>query len=169
MKRASRSVVWLLWIAGGLFTMLSIPIHGQRPDPFVGNWVMNRNASSFSPGPAPERRTMRIDATPDGIRTVIQTFRSFSEAQNGGGVQQVEYVAKIDGGDYPIAGSALDTVSLKQVQPNEIQRVGKIRRSQEPVETCTMTLSKNGKVLTMKTSGEIDGTEYKSVQVFDRQ
>jgi hypothetical protein len=32
-----------------------------------------------------------------------------------------------------------------------------------------MSVSKNGRVLTMKTRGSIDGMEYSSVQIFDRQ
>jgi hypothetical protein len=141
----------------------------QQGDPFSGTWRMNRSASSFSPGPAPERRTMTIAITPDGLKMVTETIRVFSEAQNGGGVQRVEFVAMFDGKPHPITGSALDTVSLRRIRPSEIERKGYVRSEPDPVETCTVTVSKNGKVLTMRVNGTIDGMDYSSLQVFERQ
>jgi hypothetical protein len=141
----------------------------QPRDPFVGTWVLNRWASSFNPGPIPEKRTVSFTMTPEGLKSVIETIRVFSEAQNGGGVQRIEFVAALDGKPYPIVGSALDTVSLRRTGPNEMERLGRVRSQPEPVETCIITVSKNGKVLTMRIKGTIDETEYSSVQVFDRQ
>jgi len=79
----------------------------------------------------------------------------------------VEYTARFDGNDYPIANSILSTVSLKRVDDRTVERTGKIQG--QVVETETGTVSGDGKVLTVTTKGNRDGTEYSSVQVYDRQ
>jgi len=79
----------------------------------------------------------------------------------------VEYTARFDGSDYPISNSILSTVSLKRVDDRTVERTGKIQG--QVVETETGTVSGDGKVLTVTTKGNRDGTEYSSVQVYDRQ
>ena len=58
-------------------------------------------------------------------------------------------------------------MSLKRVDDQTVERTGKIQG--QVVETETRTVSNNGKVLTVTTKGNRDGTEYSSVQVYDRQ
>ena len=79
----------------------------------------------------------------------------------------VECTARFDGKDYPISNSVLSTVTLKRVDDQTVERTGKIQG--QVVETETRTVSDNGKVLTVTTKGTRDGTEYSSVEVYDRQ
>ena len=79
----------------------------------------------------------------------------------------VEFTARFDGNDYPISNSMLNTVSLKRVDDQTVERTGKIQG--QVVETETRTVSDGGKVLTVTTKGTRDGAEYSSVQVYDRQ
>ena len=72
----------------------------------------------------------------------------------------VEYTARFDGNDYPISNSILSTVSLKRVDDQTVERTGKVRG--QVVETETRTVSNNGKVLTVTTKGNIDGTDNRA-------
>ena len=58
-------------------------------------------------------------------------------------------------------------MSLKRVDDRTVERTGKIQG--QVVETETRTVSDDGKVLTVTTKGNRDGTGYSSVQVYDRQ
>ena len=79
----------------------------------------------------------------------------------------VEHTARFDGNDYPISNSVLNTVSVRRVDDQTVERTGKIQG--QVVETETRTVSDKGKVLTVTTKGTRDGAEYSSVQVYDRQ
>ena len=81
---------------------------------------------------------------------------------------KVEYTAKIDGKDYPIMNSGLDTVALKKIDATTYQRIGKIQGMQ--TETATMKLSNRNKTLTIATKGTTDtGAEYARTEVFNKQ
>ena len=58
------------------------------------------------------------------------------------------YTAKFDGQDYPAKGSyGLDAVALKLLNPHSIQETDKLKG--KVVETDTMTVSPNGKTMTI--------------------
>jgi len=67
----------------------------------------------------------------------------------------------------PIEGSQLDTVALKRVDANTVERTGKVKG--QVAETVTMKISGAGKILTMTTKGSIDGVDYSSTQVYAKQ
>jgi hypothetical protein len=87
--------------------------------------------------------------------------------QANGNTVQIDYVAKYDSKDVPIEGSQLDTVALKRVNANTVERSGKIKG--QVAETVTMVVSNGGKTLTITTKGSIDGTDYSSTQVYEKQ
>jgi hypothetical protein len=133
----------------------------QSKDPLIGNWQINRAKSEFMPDNTLQNRTITIEAKGSGISAVQQTV------VEAGNTVTSEYAAGYDGKDSPISGSLLDTVALKRVNANTIERTGKIRG--QAVETATMTVGADGKVLTITTRGSVDGNDYSSTQVFDRQ
>jgi hypothetical protein len=133
----------------------------QSKDPLIGAWQINRAKSEFTPDNTLQSRTITIEAKGNGISAVQQTV------VEAGNTVTSEYAAGYDGKDSPISGSLLDTVALKRVNANTTERTGKIRG--QAVETATMTVSANGKVLTITTKGSVDGNDYSSTQVFDRQ
>lgn len=133
----------------------------QSKDPLVGAWQINRAKSEFMPDNTLQNRTIAIEAKGNGISAVQQTV------VEAGNTVTSEYAAGYDGKDSPISGSLLDTVALKRVNANTVERTGKIRG--QTVETATMTVSADGKVLTIATKGSVDGNDYSSTQVFDRQ
>src|SRR5512138_1219660 len=89
---------------------------GQTPDPTLGTWQLNRGKSDFQPPNTLSGRTITFETTAAGVRVVQRTI-----TQQGNTVE-IEYVANYDGKDVPISNSPLDTVSLKRVNPNVVER-----------------------------------------------
>ena len=148
----------------GLLMLLSV---GQRvmvaqsvSDSAVGAWTLNHAKSTFS-GAVPYRRVTKFEVIGDAIKETIYTMSA------GAPSVVVEYTARFDGTDSPISNSPLSTVSLKRVDDRTVERTGKVQG--QVVETETRTVSDNGKVLTVTTKGSRNGSEYSSVQVYDRQ
>lgn len=155
---------------GGLVLLLLVaapwtkaePASAPAKDPFIGNWMMNPDKSTFMPGPVPEDRTMIIERKNGGWHHLTRTRNEFL-----GNTNDIDYTAKFDGKDYPITGTGLDTVALKRIDTDTIERTGKVHG--KPSETCTMKVSPDGKVLTLTVKGSYSGTNYSSVQVYERQ
>jgi hypothetical protein len=110
----------------------------------------------------PQDRTMTFEIKGDEITHITATFNQFLSAHD-----RITYTARFDGKDYPIIGTALDTVSVKRVDRNTIERTGKIRGM--PTEACTMKVSSDGKTLTVSIRGSFNGTDYSSEQILTRQ
>jgi hypothetical protein len=134
---------------------------GQSNDPLIGSWTLDRGKSTFNPDTTLQSRTLEFTAKDGGIAFVQRTVTA------NGNTVQIDFEAKFDGKDVPISGSQLDTVALKRVDANTIERTGKIKG--QTVETVTMTLSNGGKTLTIVTKGSIDGQDYDSTQVYEKQ
>lgn len=144
--------------------VFSRPMLGQK-DSLLGTWVLNRGSSDFMPeNETLQSRTMFFEAAENGVKCTITTV---NEAGNGRTTIDNTYLARYDGKDVPIDSSALDTVALKRIDANSVERIGKIRGKR--VETATMKISADGKVLTVTTMGSIDGRDYRSTQIFERQ
>jgi len=133
----------------------------QAKDPAVGEWMLSIAKSTFEPDNTLQRRIATFEAVPDGFKHVQETLLA------NGSISRVEYSAKFDGKDYPIVGSALDTVSVKRIDANTVERSGKVRG--QIIETATRVVSADGKTLTITTKGSLDGMDYSSTQVYDRR
>ena len=144
-----------------LALLVSVLVGAQTKDPFVGAWQMDGDNSTFVPGPGPTDRTMIFDITDARFHHQTLTPTLFA------GTNIIEYTAKFGGKDYEILGSGLDTISLKRVDANTIERTGK--ESGKVSESCTLKISADGKTLTVTTKGEFRGTAYSSVQILKRQ
>ena len=146
----------------GLLSILSVGVMVAQSvsDSALGSWTLNHAKSTFS-GAVPYRRVTKFEVVGDAIKETTYTMSTNKPSV------LVEYTARFDGKDYPISNSILSTVSLKRVDDQTVERTGKIQG--QVVETETRTVSDNGKVLTVTTKGSRDGTEYSSVQVYDRQ
>lgn len=144
---------------------LLLPAHSataQKKDPFVGTWLLDSDKSQFVPGPTPQDRTMIFEFKNGGLRHLTKTLNAFLSTSD-----DIDYTAKFDGKDYPITGTGLDTVSLKRVDANTIERVGK--EGGKVTETCTMKVSPDGKLLTVSIKGTFNGTNYSSQQILTRE
>jgi hypothetical protein len=149
---------------------LTLVVHGrvsdgQAADPLIGTWTLDVFKSTYYTGEPPLRRTITFEAVADGIKQTMETTR---QGFNISETVKIEYTAKVDGKDYPIKNSGLDTVALKRINPTTVERIGKIK--DQATETATMKLSNNGRTLTIVTKGVSDtGAEYSRDEVFNRQ
>lgn len=128
-------------------------------DPILGTWVLNRDKSTFSANFL-EARTIRFEAVKGGELREVDFTRRADASFN-----EVAYVAREDGKDYPISNANVDRVSLRRIDSRTIERMGKLRG--RLVETRTMVVSPDGNTLTVTTKAG-DATQPQSVQVFDR-
>jgi hypothetical protein len=147
--------------AGPLLLALGALALGQSKDPFVGTWLLSRGKSDFNPPSNFFKRTMIMEPAPNGFKCTIRTV---SDRQQ---TFESSYTAQYDNKDVPIDESRLDTVSLKRIDQSTIERTGKIKG--QVVETAVMRISDGGKALTVETKGSIDGQDYTSTEVFNRQ
>jgi hypothetical protein len=144
-----------------LVLVFAVIAFAQSKDALIGTWNLNLGKSDFQPDSTMQSRTLVIEAKGNAISVSQKTI-----AQDGH-ASFVDFTAGYDGKDTPISGSVLDTVALKRPNASTVERTGKIRG--EAVETSTMSLSSDGKVLTITTKGSVNNTAYASTQVFERK
>ena len=156
MKMRFTSATFFLALA-----LTSQGLYAQTKDPLVGTWELNRAKSEFNPDNTLQTRTVEFTAKDGGV-----TFLQRTVTDRGNTVQS-DYTAKFDEKDVPISGSQLDSVALKRLDANTVQRTGKM--GSKVVETATLKISNGGKTLTITTKGSIDGDEYSSTQVFEKR
>ncbi|MEO8028093.1 MAG: hypothetical protein ABI823_16530 [Bryobacteraceae bacterium] len=130
-------------------------------DPWIGVWKMNYAKTQF-PGEPPKDVVLTYEAQQKGLR-----FTS-SGRLPGGSAYSYQYVASVDGKDYPVTGHAtFQTVSLTW-------RDGKLeirfkREGREVVRHAT-SFSADGKVMTTTSNWQNPGEKpYKTVGYFDKQ
>jgi hypothetical protein len=132
-------------------------------DHLLGTWHLNVAKSTFSPGPAPKSDTRTYVATEQGTAMTWKTV----------GADGKEVIAKatfkVDGKDYPLTGAAnFDSLSLKQV--DDLTVLSTQKKGGKVIGTTTRTVSKDGKVLTLKSKGtSATGAAYDNVMVYDKQ
>ena len=143
-----------LFLHGGL-------AFGQAKDSLLGNWVLDRGKSVFDPDTTLQSRSLEFTAKDGGVSFLQKTV------QANGNTVQIDFAAKYDSKDVPISGSQLDAVSLKRVNANTVERAGKVKGM--TAETATMVVSNGGKTLTITTKGSVDGVDYSSTQVYEKQ
>ena len=149
------------WVSVIAFVLLAAAAFGQAKDALVGNWVLDRGKSSFEPDTALLNRSLSFEAKDGGVSFNQKTV------QGNGNTTEINFTAKFDGKDVPIEGSQLDTVALKRVDANTVERTGKVKG--QVAENVTMKVSNGGKMLTITTKGSIEGVDYSSTQVYQKQ
>ena len=117
-------------------------------DPLIGTWQLNVAKSTFSPGPAPKSDTRTYAATEQGTAMTWKNVGA-EQARRSSLSPRSRWVEK----DYPLTGFAnFDSISLKQVDDLTVQSTQK-KKGGKVVGTTTRTVSKDGKVLTLKEQG----------------
>ena len=143
----------------------SAALFAQAADPLVGVWNVDVFKSTYVTGQPPVKRVITFEAVGDSLKFTQETT---NQGFNISETIKIEYTAKIDGKDYPIMNSGLDTVALKKIDATTYERIGKIKGMQ--TETATMKLSNRNRTLTISTKGTTDaGAEYSRTEVFNKQ
>jgi hypothetical protein len=160
LKRACLSAV-----IGGVFSaMLGGTVFAQAADPQVGDWKLNVQKSSFSPGPLPKSGTTKIEAAGAGAKLIVDQTMADGSARRWG------FTANYDGKDVPITGNNpdADTVARTRVNANTVETVSK--KAGKVVITQQSTVSADGKTRTVTTKGvNAAGKPVNNIAVYERQ
>jgi hypothetical protein len=132
-------------------------------DPLIGDWQLNRDKSTFKPGPGPkgQLRSYRIKGDTEKL-----TARGVDSQ---GRPTLVEYTARYDGKDYAITGSlGGNFISLKRLDPHTTQSTQK--RDGKPVIITTRAVSTDGRTLTVTAKGTTaEGEIIDTTMMFDKR
>ena len=155
-----RAVLLLIALA-----VASAALVAQTVDQLIGVWNCDVFKSTYTTGQPPVRRTITFAAVGDSLHFTQETT---NEGFNTSDTIKLEYTAKIDGKDYPISNSALDTVALKRIDATTIERTGKVKGM--PTETAVMKFANRNRTMTITTNGTTDtGARYSRIEVFNKQ
>jgi len=141
-------------------------LSAQASDPRIGTWKLNVAKSKYSPGPAPQSLTVKVEPSGQGGEKVTAEFVNADGTRTT--VQYTE--ANFDGKDYPLTGSQFgaDTVSLKRIDTRTTERTDK--KGSKVVQTLRRVVSQDGKTMTVTTKGtNAQGQAMNNVAVFDKQ
>src|SRR5438046_10731984 len=101
----------MVLVVGGVLGVDIANLSAQASDPRVGTWKLNVAKSKYSPGPAPQSQTLKVEASGKGEKVT-------SEVVGADGKRNTStYTANFDGKDYPLSGSMVraDQVSLQHI------------------------------------------------------
>jgi len=140
-----------------------VSVSAQASDARIGTWKLNVAKSKYSPGPAPQSNTLKIEAS--GQEEKVTT-----EGVNATGTPTMtQYTANFDGKDYPLTGSQnADKVSLKRIDARTTERTDK--KGDKVVLTLTQVVSQDGKTMTTTVKGtNAQGQAVDNVTVYEKQ
>ncbi len=138
-------------------------VSAQASDPRIGTWKLNVAKSKYSPGPAPQALTVKVEPSGQGEKVT-------AEFVNADGTRTTtQYTANFDGKDNPLTGSQIaDTVSLKRIDARTTDRTDK--KGGKVAQTLRRVVSKDGKTMTVTTKGtNAQGQAVNNVAVFAKE
>ena len=136
----------------------------QSKDPFVGNWKLNVEKSTYSPGPPPKGTTSVYEVAGKGYKVSVKTEPA------SGPVQEWSYTSDFDGKDAPVSGAHpnADTISAKRIDAHTLELVNK--KGGKVTTTQKNVVAADGKTRTVTTMGnDATGRTVSSVAVFEKQ
>ena len=136
-----------------------------QDNPLVGTWKLDVTKSKFDPGPAPKSLTRTVEAQGDGVKY------TFEGVAGDGSPIAYSFSVQFDGKDNPISGSipsGADTIAATRTDSNHF--VATLKKGGKVIGTSKVTVSTNGKVTTVDSTGTTaTGEKTHDVQVFDKQ
>jgi len=139
-------------------------------DPFVGTWKLNINRCKFAPGaPSFILGAIQIESAGNGLKSTA------SGADGRGISSDFTFSCLLDGtpcavmpSTIPMRGaSAVDTITLKRIDPNIITATG--TKNGRPVYVDRRVISADGKTMTVVRDGTTrEGKKYESTIVLER-
>lgn len=143
--------------------VLSVPLSAQVDTAWLGEWRLNLQRSSYSPGPAPYvRASYRIQPHRDGIRVVYEMVRPR------GGVTRLEWTGRFDGQDYAVQGVEESvTYAYRRIDAQTYDVVTKV--DGRIAAASRAVLSTDGRAITTTTTGRNgSGAEVTTVTVYEK-
>ncbi len=135
-----------------------------QADARIGTWKVNLAKSKYDPGPAPKSETRTYKPFGNGGVSVTM------EQMGADGKPSLRsYSMNFDGKDYPYTGNPdADMIAGKRVDALTVETT--LKRSGKVVATSRGVVSKDGKTLTVTTTGtNAKGQKMNNVVVLDKQ
>jgi hypothetical protein len=156
--------VWM--VAAGTILALAIPgghVWAQGADPLDGTWTLNAAKSKFNAGPSIKSQTRKYEISGDEVKQTLDGVDASGKPTH------MTFTAHYDGKDYPVSGNPdADTISVKRTGTHSAKSV--LKKDGKPTLTTVRHVSKDGKTLTMTTTGtNAKGEKVDNILVFDRQ
>jgi len=153
----------MVLVVGGVLGVDIANLSAQAGDPRMGTWKLNVAKSKYSPGPAPQSLTLKVEPSGQGEKVT-------AEFVNADGTRTTSvYTANFDGKDRPLTGSAVaDTVSLKRIDARTTDRTDK--KGGKVAQTLRRVVSQDGKTMTVTVKGtNAQGQAVNNIVVFQKQ
>jgi hypothetical protein len=139
-------------------------------DPFIGTWKLSASRSKFAPGaPSLILAAIQIESAGNGLKSTA------SGADGQGISSDFTFSCQLDGTPCKVtastlpmkSASAVDTITLKRVDPNVIVATG--TKNGKPVYSDRRVVSANGTTMTVVRDGMTpEGKKYESTIVLER-
>jgi hypothetical protein len=130
----------------------------------IGTWKLNLAKSKFDPA---DQAPKSFDSTREPDGSGVKVANKVINAQ--GKLVETQVTTNYDGKDYPVTGNpAYDTASVKLI--DRFSSVTTRKKGGKVVQSMTIVMSKDGKVLTATVTGtDAQSRRIKNVFVFEKQ
>jgi hypothetical protein len=144
--------------------VLALSVFAFAADSNIGTWKLNVAKSKYSPGPAPQSQTLKIEAS--GTNGVKYTADGVGAD---GKPSHWEFTAQYDGKDNPFTGNPdADMISYKRVDANTVDAVTKLKG--KIMQHTKIVVSADGKTRTLTQTGkDAQGKDVSNLLVYDKQ
>lgn len=159
-----RRIVFVLAVAAICLGISGLML--AQDNPLLGTWKVNLEKSKFASGMAPKSLTRTVSADGDKV-----TY-SFEGESNDGTAMKYGFTVMYDGKDYEISGSGMpfgaDHIAIKRINSHNYSAT--LKRDGKAVATSASTVSKDGKMTTLKMAGkDAKDQQVESTVVYDKQ
>jgi hypothetical protein len=150
-------------VAVGLTTIMTASAIPVSSDPLDGTWDLDVAASTFNPGPGRKSDTRIYKVDGNAIQMIGTAV--FVD----GTPLKAEFTAAFDGKDYPAIGNPR-AETIAQVRVDKYTSKTTTKRGGKVTATSTRQVSKDGKTLTITTSGtDQKGIAFNNILVFRKR
>ena len=128
----------------------------------IGTWILDVEASDYSPGPIPEHEMRTYKKHGDKIKGIITRIARVGNSKT------LEYIADYDSLEYPVMGSRIvSSVKLQRVTARSSEVI--IRHAGRILGTARRVISEDGNTMTISYRGQVEQNQVNNVAVYRRQ
>jgi hypothetical protein len=132
-------------------------------DPWVGAWKLDTSKSKFH-NPGPKEETLTVDAANDSA-----VKYSMKGTAPDGSAYTEAYEGKPDGNPYPLTRNGQEVAKISYHRDSDHHSTGKATVVDGSTFNEEVTLSKNGKTITVNQHHKTKDGNYDDVIVFNKQ
>jgi hypothetical protein len=157
---------FLRWMSLGTllgFMIMAATQTASAADLMSGKWELNLANSMLEVMKPPKSMVRAQDVGPETIRLTADIVDADGQSR------QLQYTAKLDGNDYPIAGAEnADTISFKRLDARTLEYTQK--KGGKTTRTGKHQVSEDGTELTISSKTKnADGDDVTDLLVFDKR